>query len=53
MQMGHMPLIVLVSFSRVLVPTVDFPFRYEPFLCTLSLNLDSSKLDSHLHLFSI
>jgi hypothetical protein len=34
-----MPLIVLVSFTRVFVPTVDFPFRYEPFLCTLSLNL--------------
>jgi len=37
MHMGHMPLIVLVSFSRVYVPTVDFPFSYEPFLCVLSL----------------
>jgi hypothetical protein len=34
-----MPLIVFVSFTRVFVPTVDFPFRYEPFLCTLSLNV--------------
>ena len=39
MQMGHMPLIVLVSFTRVLVPTVDFPFKYELFFCTLSLKL--------------
>jgi hypothetical protein len=24
----------------VFVPTVDFPFRYEPFLCTLSLKFN-------------
>jgi hypothetical protein len=28
---------VLVSLTRVVVPTVDFPFKYELFLCTLSL----------------
>ena len=35
--MGHIPLMVLVSLTRVVVPTVDFPFRYELFFCTRSL----------------
>ena len=35
--MGHIPLMALVSLTRVVVPTVDFPFRYELFLCTRSL----------------
>jgi hypothetical protein len=35
--MGHIPLMVLVSLTRVVVPTVDFPFKYELFFCTRSL----------------
>jgi hypothetical protein len=34
---------VLVSLTRVFVPTVDLPFRYELFLCTRSLIFYFSK----------
>jgi len=37
MHMGHIPLVGLVSLTRVVVPVVDFPFKYALFLCTRSL----------------
>ena len=36
MHMGHIPLVGLRSFTRVIVPVVDLLFRYEEFLETRS-----------------
>jgi len=38
MHIGHIPLVGLVSLTRVWVPVVDLAFRYEELGCTRSVN---------------